>query len=224
MTDAPAAEGGRRWGSFRPWEIAVILIAIVLFVLAAFAGPRGEAPPPIAQPSASAPASPVVLPPASPTASPTPTPSPTLPADLPTGSPVATVEQILAEEVGDYMLADRSLSESGARSGALQSVELRYVLSPPDSDTDIFHAIEIHADDTAATERVKTFAAAMEQTGYRVLREQSLRDDDGSIQGYFVSLRGEGQPLLLWSNRNATFSLGGGPEADVNRFYDDLPY
>lgn len=219
MTDTPTEPSRGRWGSFRTWEIVVIAIAILLFVLAAFAGPRGT--PPVA-PTVAATAGAGATTVASPSAGPSATATP--PTDLPTGSPVATVDQILAEEVGDYTLADRNLSETGVQSGALQSVELRYVIAGESSDTDIFHAIEIHPDDTAASERVKTFGAAMEQTGYRVLREQSLRNDDGSVQGYFISLRGEGQPLLLWSNRNATFSLGGGPEADVNAFYEGLPY
>lgn len=210
----------------------MIAIAILLFVLAAFAGPRGGAPTvtPSAPPASVAPgssvapgasATPSTLASAGATATPSSAASPT---PQPTGSPVATVDQIVVESIGDYMLADRNVSETGIDSGALGSVELRYVLPGGDEDTDIFHAIEIHPDDVAAQERVETFGAAMEQTGYEVLREQSLRNDDGSVQGYFISLRGGGQLLLLWSNRNATFSLGGGPDADVNAFYESLPY
>lgn len=207
MADASARQPRGRWGSFRTWEIVVIAIAILLFVLAAFAGPGTQ------DPSA--------VPPPSPDPSASPGSSPT---DVPTGSPVASVDQILTDDVGAYVLADRNDSRAGLDSGALQSVELRYELRGRGSDTDIFHAIEIHRDEVAASERVKMFGAALEQTGYEKLREQSLRNDDGSVQGYFISLLDEGQPLLLWSNRNATFSLGGGPEADVNAFYEGLPY
>ena len=198
----------------------MIAIAILLFVLAAFAGPRGAPPAaPSSAPSASVTPSPLA------SAVATATPSGTaVPTPQATGSPVATVDQIVAENIGDYKLADRNVSDTGIDSGALSSVELRYVLPGGDADTDIFHAIEVHPDEVAAQERVETFGAAMEQTGYEVLREQSLRNDDGSVQGYFISLIGGGQPLLLWSNRNATFSLGGGPDADVNAFYESLPY
>ena len=214
MTEAGAAPG-RRWGPFRTWEVVVIAIAVVLFILAAFAGPRATPAPPLATPTQ--------------TASAVPSPSPGasegfVPVPGPTGSPVAAVEQIVAEEVGFYELVDQGLSEAGAQSGALQSVELRYALTPPSAQTDIFHAIEIHPDAEAARERVETFGEALRRSGYTVAREQPLRGPDQDVQGYFIALLGQGQRLLLWSNENATFSLGGGEEADVDAFYDDLPY
>ena len=196
----------------------MIAVAIVLFVLAAFAGPRGEpGPPPLATPTE--------------TAEPAPSGSPSgqpsegfVPVPGPTGSPVASVEQIVAEQVESYELVDQGLSEAGAQGGALQSVELRYSLTPPSPETDIFHAIEVHPDADAARERVETFGEALQRTGYTVAREQPLRNAEQDVQGYFIALFAQGQRLLLWSNENATFSLGGGQEADVDAFYDALPY
>lgn len=214
MGDDSAAPA-RRWGPFRTWEVVVIAIAVVLFILAAFAGPRGTpAPPPGATPIPS-----VTATPSEQTVSDEP-----LPVPGPTGSPVATVDQIVAEQVESYELVDQGLSEAGAQGGALQSVELRYSLTPPSPATDIFHAVEVHADDTAARERVKTFGEALRRSGYTIVREQPLRSAEGEIQGYFIALRAVGQRLLLWSNKNVTFSLGGGEEADVDAFYDALPY
>src|SRR5688500_6143531 len=114
--ESPAPPPRRRW-PFRPWETAVIALAIVLFILAAFAGPRGGQAPPVVAPSAS------VSPSGFPLASPTASASPSVPIPQPTGSPVASIEQILATEVGAYTLVDRGLSESGAQGGALQSAE-----------------------------------------------------------------------------------------------------
>jgi hypothetical protein len=207
--DSPAP--ARRWGAFRTWEVVVIAVAIVLFVLAAFAGPRGQRSP---VPGAT------ILPSASPSAG---EESP-LPVPVPTGSPVATVEQILAEQVGAYTLVDQGLSEAGAQGGALQSVELRYSLTPPSATSDIFHAVEVHATAEAARERVQTFGDALTSSGYTVAREQPLRSAQRDVQGYFIALQGQGQRLLLWSNQNVTFSLGGGEDADVDAFYNELPY
>lgn len=196
----------------------MIVLAIVLFILAAFAGPRGAPSPPLVAPSPSG--SPDALLSPSPTAS----ASPGIPIPQPTGSPVASVDQILASEVGAYTLVDRGLSESGAQGGALQSAELRYSLSPASAETDVFHAVEIHASPEAAQERVRTFGEALSSTGFMRVREQPLRNADDEVQGYFIALRGQGQRLLLWSNQNVTFSLGGGADADVDAFYEALPY
>ena len=204
----------RRWGPFRTWEIVVILIAIVLFILAAFAGPRGTPPPPASAPPTQAPSG-------SPTAD---SSEGVLPVPGPTGSPVATAEQIIAEQVGAYELVDQGPSEAGAQGGALQSVELRYSLTPPSAETDIFHAVEVHASAEAAEQRVETFGEALQRSGYTISREQPLRNADRGVQGYFIALTAQDQRLLLWSNQNVTFSLGGGEEADVDGFYDDLPY
>lgn len=213
MSDERTAPA-RRWGPFRTWEIVVIIIAIVLFVLAAFAGPRGTPAPPAGAP-------PTQLPSGAPSAGAS---EGVLPVPGPTGSPVATAEQIIAERVEAYELVDQGLSEAGAQGGALQSVELRYSLTPPSAETDIFHAVEVHASADAAEERVKTFGEALSRTGYTIVREQPLRSAEQDIQGYFIALRAQGQRLLLWSNRNVTFSLGGGEDADVDAFYDALPY
>lgn len=204
----------RRWGPFRTWEIVVIAIAIVLFVLAAFAGPRGTPAPPDG-------AAPTQAPPGSATPGPS---EGVFPVPGPTGSPVATVDQILAEQVGSYELVDRGLSEAGAQGGALQAVELRYSLTPPSPETDIFHAVEVHASADAARDRVETFGEALQASGYTVAREQPLRNAEQDVQGYFIALTAQDQRLLLWSNRNVTFSLGGGEDADVDAFYDELPY
>lgn len=206
----------RRWGPFRTWEVVVIAVAIVLFVLAALAGPRGAPLPPVASPTET------VGP--APSGSPTDDPVGFVPVPGPTGSPVATVDQIIAEQVASYELVDQGLSEAGAQGGALQSVELRYSLTPPSPKTDIFHAVEIHPDAAAARARVETFGEALQRSGYTVAREQPLRNAKRDVQGYFIALFAQGQRLLLWSNENATFSLGGGEDADVDAFYDDLPY
>jgi hypothetical protein len=216
MSEDPAAPA-RRWGPFRTWEIVVIAIAIVLFVLAAFAGPRGT-PTPLVSPTGG-------------TDDPSPFASPTgdtsegfVPVPGPTGSPVASADQIVADQVGSYELVDQGLSEAGAQGGALQSVELRYSLNPPSPETDIFHAVEVHGSADAARERVKTFGEALQRSGYSVAREQPLRNADQDVQGYFIALTAQDQRLLLWSNQNVTFSLGGGEDADVDAFYEDLPY
>lgn len=200
----------------------VIAIALLLFVIAAFAGPPETPPAPVpVAPSASA--SPT---PAAPEASASPSAGPSDAPQTPTpvASPVGTVDQILAEEVGQYMLVDRRPAEAGAQGGALEAVELRYALARPRADTDIYHAIEVHLDSAAAERRVRTFAKNMATSGFEVEREQPLRGEDGERQGYFVSLRGTGQSLLLWSNQNVTFSLSGGQGADVEAFYGSLPY
>ena len=197
--------------------MVVIAIAVVLFVLAAFAGPRGNPNPPLATPTETVGPSPVGSPSGDPAEGFEPVPGPT-------GTPVASLDQIVAEQVESYELVDQSLSEAGAQGGALQSVELRYSLNPPSPETDIFHAIEIHPDADSARERVETFGEALQRSGYTVAREQPLRSADQDVQGYFIALTAQDQRLLLWSNENATFSLGGGEEADVDAFYDDLPY
>lgn len=184
----------------------VVGIAIALFVVAAFAGPS-EPPGPQGKP-ATAPSA---------AASPT---------ERPTGSPVADIDEILAEEVSGYLLVDRGVSEGAAQGGALDSAELRYALDREggDTDTDIFHTIEVHVDQPAASARVSTYGEALTRTGFRVVREQPLRSSEDEVQGTFIALRATGQHLLLWSNRNTVFSLGGGPDADVEAFYDALPY
>lgn len=200
-----ATRRGWRLGPFRPWEVVIIAIAVVLFAAAALAGP--STPPagaPVATPSSSAP--PVAQ---------TPTAAP---------SPVAAVDQIIAAQVGDYELVDRRPPDEGPQGGAVQAIELRYEQTPRDPDTDVFHAIEIHLDDAAAEGRVRTFANAMSESGFQVVREQPLRATDGERQGYFIGLQSGSQSLLLWSNQNVTFSLGGAGAADVDSFYDALPY
>ena len=141
-----------------------------------------------------------------------------------TGSPVATVEQVLVDEVGDYILTNRGLSESGVRGGALQSTELRYALEPQDEETDVFHGVEVHLDAEAARERVETFGEQLQESGFEVYRRQALRSPGGDVQGAYLELRKDGQQLLLWSNRNVMFSLGGGEDADLLAFYERLPY
>lgn len=197
------------------WEIVVIAVAIALFAAAALADPPTPATP-AAAPSASPPQPGVSAAPSAPTpGGPTPTASP---------SPVAAVDQIIVEEVGDYMLADRRPAEAGAQGGAVEAVELRYEQNPRDVDSDMYHAIEIHLDATAAEARVRMFANAMGETGFEVVREQPLRGTDGQRQGYFIGMRSSAQTLLLWSNENVTFSLGGGNAADAESFYELLPY
>lgn len=69
------------------------------------------------------------------------------------------------------------------------------------------------------------FADAMEASGFSIVREQPLRSEEGERQGYFISMRAQGgQDLLLWSNQNVTFSLAGARSADVEAFYEMLPY
>lgn len=226
MSDSAGPARGQ-W-PFRPWEVVVITIALVLFVIAFFAGPE-EPPVPVAVPT-STPSDAVVASssPAPATGSPVPTPSPGASASAtpaPNPTPVASIDQIVAEEVGDYVLVDRRPDEDGPLGGAIEADELRYSLgrrSRPDSA--IFHAIEVHVDATAADERVRIFADAMKESGFNIVREQPLRSDEGERQGYFISLRAGDQELLLWSNQNVTFSLAGAKSADVEAFYDMLPY
>lgn len=205
----------RRW-PFRPWEVVVISIAIVLFIAAAFAGPREPVAPPAASPSAGVDV----------VASPTPTEIALVPRDEQgrAGSPVASLEQVLPEEVGEYTLTNRGVSEDSARGGALQSAELRYSLQPPSPETDVFHGIEIHLDAAAARRRVQTFGDALRESGYEVAERQPLRNEAGDVQGAFLELADGEQRLLLWSNRNVMFSLGGGEDADIDAFYQALPY
>lgn len=216
------ARAKRRW-PLRTWELVVIVIAIALYAAAALAGPSTNTPPaPPASVAPTASAGPT------PGARATPSVAPTLvvPRDEQgrTGSPVAMVEQVLTEKVGNYVLADRGLSEAGARGGALQSAELRYARPPRGSEADIYHGIEVHLDADAARERVRTFGAALGQSGFEVVQRRPLRDDEGELQGLFLELRSKSQRLLLWSNRNMMFSLGGGPAASVDTFYEQLPY
>ena len=231
MTEPPAESKPRRLGPFRPWEVVVISIAIVLFVIAAFAGPS-QPPPPAAGPSDV----PVPGVSASPDSAPTPspgaaaTPTPTMTALIPrdeqgrTGSPVATVEQVLVDKVGDYVLANRGLSEAPVRGGALESTELRYSMQPQADETDIFHGVEVHLDAAAARQRVGEFGEDLSESGFEIYRRQSLRGPEGDVQGAYLELRNDGQRLMLWSNRNVMFSLGGGEDADLNAFYERLPY
>ncbi len=196
----------------------MILVAVVLYVAAAFAGPPEQPPAQTAPAEPSVGASPGMRTP------PTSTPAVSRDEQGRAGSPVAAVEQVLTNEVGDYVLVNRSLSESGARGGALQSAELRYVLQPARSETDVFHGLEVHLDADAAQERVRQFGTELQGSGLRITRRQPLRNASGSVQGHFIELRGNGQRLLLWSNRNVMFSLGGGRDADLDQFYEDLPY
>ena len=130
----------------------------------------------------------------------------------------------MAEEVGEYRLVDQRPGDPAAQGSALETVDLRYETDPPEPDTEVFHAIEVHVDGGAADARVRTFARAMTETGLTVVRSQPLRGADGERQGYFIALEGAQQRVLLWSNENVTFSLGGGTEADVDDFYELLPY
>ena len=197
-------------------------MAVVLFIVAAFARPT---PPPQ---QVAAPGSPVASGQPEPTASsgassdPSGTASPAAPAATP--SPVATAAQIVAEEVGDYRLVDQRPGDPAAQAGALETVDLRYETDPPEPGTEVFHVIEVHVDRDAADARVRTFARAMTETGLKVIRAQPLRATDGGRQGHFIALEGAQQRVLLWSNENVTFSLGGGAQADVDAFYDSLPY
>ena len=217
MTD-DAAAGPRRFGPFRPWEVVVIAIAIALFVAAALAGPREQAGP------SPAPSDGVAG--ESPTPDPTPTVTTVVPRDEQgrIGSPVASIEQILVKEVGDYTLVNRGVSEDANRGGSLQAAELQYSLQPPSPATDVFHGVEIHLDAEAARERVQDFGEALGESGFEVNDRQPLRNEAGDVQGGFLELIGEGQRLLLWSNRNVMFSLGGGEGADIDAFYELLPY
>ena len=217
---ASPAPARRRW-PFKPWEVVVIATAIALFIAAALAGPREQAAPPAASPSAVG-----VAPSGTAGAVPTPTATALIPRDAQgrVASPVASIEQVLTEQVGDYTLVNRGLSESGARGGALQAAELRYSTTPPDPKTDVFHGVEVHLDTQAARDRVQTFGAALAESGFEVAERQPLRNESGDVQGAFLELTGEGQRLLLWSNRNVMFSLGGGEDADIDAFYADLPY
>lgn len=216
-TDDPAGVP-RRFGPFRLWEVVVIAIAIVLFAAAAFAGPAGD---PGTVPSPDAASSPSPAP-----SAPTPTASLPPPGERPTTKgPVSLVDEILPEEVGDYRLADRGLSEAGAQAGAVDAAELRYSLDPGDAATDMLHGIEVHRDGPTATARVRSFRETLAASGWETAREQPLRNTEGEAQGYFIALRQDGsQRLLLWSNRNVMFSLGGGSEADVDAFFEALPY
>lgn len=233
MSEPPEQTAPRRLGPFRVWEVVVIAIAIVLFVIAAFAGPS-QPPPPVAAPSGSPGPVPSASTAASGTPSPgaatSPTPAPTQTALIPrdeqgrTGSPVVTVEQVLVDEVGDYVLANRGLSEADVRGGALESTELRYATQPQDDATDVFHGVEVHLDAAAARARVRTFGEELEESGFEVFRRQALRGPTGNVQGAYLELRNGDQQLLLWSNRNVMFSLGGGEDADLHAFYEGLPY
>ena len=228
-TAADDAEGSPkrsrgRW-RLRPWEVVVIVIAIVLYLAAAFATPRGAPP-------ASAPATPTPGASASPGASESvaseasPTPDLVVPRDEQgrTGTPVATVDQVLDDVVGDYFLANRSLSEAGANGGALQSAELRYTLRPQRNETDVFHGVEVHLDAQTARDRVRDFGDSLASTGFEIDQQQNLRSDEGGVQGLFIELVKGEQRLMLWSNRNVMFSLGGGAQANLDAFYEDLPY
>jgi hypothetical protein len=209
----------RRW-HLRTWEVVVIGIAIALFITAAFAGPGGEPGPTSASPPAGARAVP------DPGVSPIPTVTAVIPRDAQgrVGTPVATVEQVLVEEVGDYTLFGRGISGTATRGGALQSAELRYVLDPQTDSSDIYHGVEVHLDAQEARDRVLSFGSSLAGSGFRVTQRQPLRSPAGSVQGAFLELRGQGQRFLLWSNRNVMFSLGGGADADLDMFYEALPY
>lgn len=202
----------------------VIAIALVLFVIAFFAGPD-EPPPSVPVPTTASSGGVVASSsPAHPTATPAATSSPgASPSATPT--PVATIDQIVTEEVGDYELVSREPDEDGPQGGAVEVEELRYSLQRRQRpDSAIFHAIEVHLDAASAEERVRIFADAMKASGFSIVREQPLRSEEGERQGYFISLRGGDQDLLLWSNQNVTFSLAGAKSADVEAFYEMLPY
>ena len=138
-------------------------------------------------------------------------------------SPVATVEQVVEDDVGAYTLADEGISYGGVE-GALQSAQLRYTAPGNDRSTDVLHGVEVHLDAEAARRRVRTFGSALNTSGYRIVRRQELESATGDVQGMFYELRRDRQRLLVWSNRNVFFSLGGGTRADIDTFYDDLPY
>lgn len=207
----------------------VIAIALVLFVIAFFAGPD-EAPPPVAVPTSASSGGVVASSsPAPATGSPAPSTSPSpgaTPSATPTPSPVTSIDQIVVEEVGSYVLVDRRPDEDGPQGGAVEADELRYSPQRRQRPNDaIFHAIEVHVGAESADERVRVFADAMEASGFSIVREQPLRSEEGERQGYFISMRAQGgQDLLLWSNQNVTFSLAGARSADVEAFYEMLPY
>jgi hypothetical protein len=186
-----------------------------LFVAAVFAGPDASERP---QPGPSASALPTGEA-SSPSPSAAPAPTPTVAA-----SPVASVDQIVVEEVGDYLLVDRRPATDLAERGAVEAVELRYEQAPHLDGTEVFHAIEIHVDAGAADDRVRVFAESMGASGFTVVREQPLRSDAGRRQGYFIALTDDDNQLLLWSNENATFSLGAGDGVEIDDFYEMLPY
>jgi hypothetical protein len=224
QTSDSGGRKGRRW-PFRTWEVIVIAIAIVLYLAAAFAAPQGTPPasaPPTPTPGSSG--TPGLVGPTG--AEATATPDIAIPHDGQgrTGDPVAVVDQVLDDVVGGYYLANRSLSEAGANGGALQSAELRYTLRPQRNETDVFHGVEVHLDSQAARDRVRDFGDSLASTGFKIQQQRNLRSDAGGVQGLFLELVKGEQRLMLWSNRNVMFSLGGGAQADLDTFYEDLPY
>lgn len=222
--DEPVAPPQRRgFASFRPWEIAVIVLAVVLFAVAALISPDApdELVAPSEQPSVSASGT------AAPAATATPTPSPSsTPTPTPTVAegPVAHISQILTEEVGEYRVVDRRPSEAEASGGAVESVDLRYTLSPQTDPTDVLHTIAVYSSPARAEARVAEFSDGLQGAGFRIIRTEPLRSAGGGTQGAFSLLRHKGQSALLWSNRNVYFALIASDEVDLDAFYADLPY
>ena len=147
--------------------------------------------------------------------------APVLPVE---GQVVTSVDDVLEEQVGTYR-AGRRINGGLADTGASDSAEIRYNQDPARRQTRILHTIGIYESDSAARDRVRSLADSLAPP-FVLGEEQELTDAEGNSYGVLVTLNNEAGALtfVLWSNRNAYFSLGGGAGADLEAFYNNLPY
>ena len=150
--------------------------------------------------------------------------SPMIGEEADPGQVVSLVDEVLTEEVGTYRLA-RRIDAGLEDTGAVDSAELRYNLDPASAETRIDHTIGVYPSASAAQDRVRDQVEHLTPP-FEIGEERELMDPQGEVYGSIVTLNSDQGDLtfLLWSNQNVYFLLAGGEDADLEAFYNQLPY
>lgn len=140
------------------------------------------------------------------------------------GRVIDTVDQVLTEEVGDYTLT-RRINDELADTGAIDSAELLYDRDPRSRKTRVVHFVGIYESQSDAVDRVRRRADSLTPP-FVVGDDRELAEESGEVYGHLITLNNDSGNLafVIWSNRNVFFILQGGTDADLQDFYNQLPY